>query len=148
MARETRTILETAQTAFESQTRELESTRERQLRAVVSQTANGTGDINETFGMDRKFRLVFLRCHFTGGTGTASLHIAVDSAAGSDYDTRLFTITQAGIGKDAHLRIDSSTAPDPSPWTFQAGDALRIEWTNPDAGTMGWGLEVGLSLAS
>ena len=148
MPRETRTILETAQTAFESQARELESTRERQLRAVVSQTASGTGDINETFGLDRKFRLVFLRCHFAGGAGTAPLHIAIDSAAGSNYDTRLFTITQAGTGKDAHLRIDSGVAPDPSPWTFQQNDALRVEWANPDSGTMTWGLEVGLSLAS
>jgi len=148
MARETRTILETAQTAFESQQRELESTRARQLRAVVTQTASGSGDMDETFALDRKFRLVFVRCHFSGGTGTAAIHIGVDSAAGSSFDTRLFTVTQAGTNKDVHLRVDGGAAVDPSPWTFQPNDAVRIEWTNPDSGTMSWGLEVGLALAS
>lgn len=148
MARETRTILETAQTAFESQTRELESTRERQLRAVVTRTASGTGNINESFSLDRKFRLVFIRCHFSGGTGTAAFRISVDSAAGAAFDARLFTIMQAGTNRDAHVRIDGGAVVDPSPWTFQPNDAVRIEWTNPDSGSMSWGLEVGLSLAS
>lgn len=148
MPRNTTTILETAITAFESQARELESTRERQLRAVVTQTASGSGNIDETFGLDRRFRLVFVRCHFTGGTGTASLHIELDSAAGAAFDTRLFTISQVGTGKDINLRIGEENALGPSPWTFQVNDALRLLWSNPDAGVMNWGLEIGLALAS
>jgi len=148
MPRETSTLIETAQTAFESQSRELESTRERQLRAVVTQTASGSGNISEWFKLDRKFRLVFLRGHFTAGTGTASLHIELDSAAGASFDTRLFTVSQAGTGKDVNLRIDDESALGPSPWTFQAGDSIRVVWTNPDSGTMNWGLEIGLTLAS
>jgi len=148
MPRETRTILETAQTAFESQSRELEATRDRQLRAVVTQTATGTGNINHTFGLDRKFRLVFVRCHFAGGVGTASFKLSNDSANGSAYDTRLFTISQAGVNKDVNLRIGGGDADDPSAWTFQSADALRIEWANPDSGDMTWGLEVGLAMAA
>ena len=147
MPRET-SILEAAQTAFESQSRELEATRERQLRAIVTQTATGSGNINHTFGLDRKFRLVFIRCHFNGGTGTAPFKLSIDSAAGSAYDTRLFTITLAGVNKDVNLRIAGGDADDPSAWTFQAADAVRIEWTNPDSGVMTWGLEVGLAMAS
>jgi hypothetical protein len=148
MARDTSTLLEAAQTAFEAQSRELDSTRDRQLRAVVTQFASGTGDIGETFGLDRKFRLVFIRCHFSGGSGTAAFRLSVDAVAGAAFDTRLFTISQAGVNKDVNLRIGGGDAVDPSPWTFRADDSLRIEWMNPDSGTMNWGLEVGLALAS
>lgn len=148
MPRETRTILETAQTAFESQAREIESTRDRQLRAVITQTASGSGDIAQTFGLDRKYRLVFVRCHFSGGTGTAAFMLGVDSDAGASFDTRLFTIMQAGTNKDVHLRIDGGAVLDPSPWTFQSNDKISVDWTNPDSGTMNWGLEIGLVLAS
>jgi len=148
MARDTRTILETAQTAFESQARELEATRNRQLRAVVTKTASGSGDIAQTFSLNRKYRLVFVRCHFSGGAGTAAFTLSVDSGAGVSFDTQLFTVTQAGTNKDVHLRIDGGAVLDPSPWTFQASDSVRIDWTNPAGGTMNWGLEVGLALAS
>ena len=127
---------------------ELAQTRSRQLLAVARKTATGSGDIDETFGLDRRYRLIFIRCHFVGGTGTAPFRISVDSGAGSAYDTRLFTLTQAGAGRDVHLRIGGGDTDEPAAWTFQGDDDLRIEWTNPDSGNMTWGLEVGLALAS
>ena len=148
MPRDSSQLLETVETALAEQNVELAETRARQLRSVFSHGATGSGDMDETFSLDRKYRLVFIRCHFGGGSGTAAFKISVDSAKGSAYDTRLFTITQAGTDKDVHLRITDGEPADPSPWTFQDGDKIRIEWTNPDSGNMTWGLEVGLALAS
>ena len=141
-------ILETAQSGFAAQEAELVAIRERQLVAVVTRTATGSADINNTVKLDRKFRLVFIRCHFSGTSGTAKFTISIDSANGSAYDTQLFAITLAGTNKDVNLRISDRDLREPSPWTFQAGDTLRIQWTNPDSGNITWGLEVGLALAS
>ena len=125
---------------------ELAEARQRQLLAVVTRTATGFGDLDQVFSLDRRFRLVFVRCHFTGSAGTAAFVFSLDSANGSAYDARLFTITQAGTNRDVHLRIGDGD--EPSAWTFQTGDALRLRWTNPDSGNITWGLEVGLALAS
>jgi len=141
-------ILRATEVGLAVQEAELAEERARLMLAVVAKTAEGSGDINQTFALDRKFRLVFIRCHFSGGSGMAAFGIFVDSAAGTEFDTRLFTITQAGTGKDVHLRIEHGVSGEPSAWTFQSGDAVRIQWTNPDNGNMSWGLEVGMALAS
>ena len=141
-------IVRAAEAGLAVQEAELAEEKARQILAVVTRTATGSGDIDETFALNRKFRLVFVRCHFASGSGTAAFAISVDSASGAACDTRLFTITQAGAGKDVHLRIEHGLSGEPSAWTFQSGDALRIQWTNPDSGNMNWGLEVGLALAS
>ena len=148
MAREISKILETAQAGLTQQTLELSEARARQLLAVTAKAATGSGNIDATLSLDRRFRLVFVRCHFAGGTGTAAFTVSVDSTHGSAYDAKLFTITQAGVNKDVNLRIGGDDAVDPSAWTFQPGDKVWIKWTNPDSGNMTWGLEVGLALAS
>ncbi len=127
---------------------ELEELRARQMRAVLIKTASGTGDIEHVFKLDRKFRVVFVRCHFVGTLSTAEFALSVDSASGSAFDTKLFSIAQAGGGQDVHLRTDDGGTSEPSPWTFQTGDQIRIDWTNPDSGNITWGLEVGFVLAS
>lgn len=141
-------ILNVALAGFAAQEAELAATAARQATAVVTRTASGTEDIDAAFALDRKFRLVFIRGHFAGGTGTASLTISADSAAGTAYDTRLFTITKAGVGRDLNLRIPSDQTTEPAPWTFQAGDSVRVQWSNPDTGNITWGLEVGLAIAT
>jgi len=141
-------ILQAAQVGFLSQDIEMAATRDRQLRTVLRQSSAGSGNIDATYFLDRKFRLVFVRCHFVGGLGTAPFVISIDSGLGAALDARLFTITLAGKDKDVHLRIEGADRDDPSPWTFQADDRVRIQWTNPDSGNMTWGVEVGLSLAA
>ncbi|UCE60480.1 MAG: hypothetical protein JSU63_01780 [Phycisphaerales bacterium] len=141
-------ILQTAQDGFSAQESELAASRSRQVFSVISKTATGSADIDEAFQLDCRFRLVFVRCHFSGSDGTASLTVSIDSAAGAVYDTRLFTIAKAGTNRDVNLRISREEGAEPSPWTFQAGDAVRVQWTNPDTSNITWGLEVGLAIAS
>ena len=148
MAGGTNQIVEVARLGFATQDAEVMAARAQQLLVVVPQRASGSADIDETFSLDCWFRLVFVRCHFAGGTGTSGITISVDSGDGAAYDTRLFTITQAGPNQDVNWRIGADEVAEPSPWTFQAGDSVRIQWTNPESGNMSWGLEVGLALAS
>ena len=127
---------------------ELAELRARQLQSVLTETATGTGDIDNTFQLDKKYRLVFIRCHFSGTTNSATFTVSLDSGSGSAYDATLFTLTQAGVGRDVFLRIGGGDTGDPSAWTFQSGDSVRVQWTNPDSGNITWGLEVGLAPAS
>lgn len=141
-------VLRTAQAGFNAAEAQAAAERVRQLREVRVQQRTGTGNIAETFLLDRKFRLVFVRCHYAGTTGTAAMKISLDSGAGTAYDCLLQTIAQAGKDKDVTFRITEVELAEPSGWTFLAGDAIRIDWTNPDPGNITWGLEVGLALAS
>ena len=141
-------VLETAEAGFAAQTEEIRAQRGEQIRSVVSKTATGSGDIDETFELDERFRLVFVRCHFVGTAGTDAFAISLDSTAGPSYDALLFTVSQAGTSTDVNLRIEPTGAGEPSPWTLQAGDKVRVQWTNPDSGNITWGLEVGPALAS
>lgn len=148
MADTTSQALETALRGLAAQNAELAAARARQLLVVNTQRRSSSSDIDEAFSLDCRYRLVFVRCHFAGGAGMSAMTISVGSGAGAAYDTRLFTITQAGAGHDVNFRIGSDELFEPSPWTFQAGDAIQIQWANPDSGSMAWGLEVGLALAS
>ena len=148
MPRDRSRIVQAAVAGFALGDLELAEARARLLQSVVTKTATGTGNIGHLFKLDQKYRLVFIRCHFSGTAGTAPFTISVDSGNGSAYDARLFRITQAGTNKDVHLRIGGGDTGDPSAWTFQALDSVRIDWTNPDSGNITWGVEVGLALAS
>lgn len=141
-------ILDAAGAVIAEQNVELNAIRARQLLAVGAKSATGSGNMNALFSVDVRFRLIFVRCHFTGTAGLAPLSIAIDSGAGSAFDTLLYTITKAGPGRDVHFRLGAEEASDPSSWTFQAGDALRLQWTDPTGGGITWGLEVGLAMAS
>ena len=148
MATQPPDILDAAHRGFELQATEINAARQLERLVPVVQRATGSGNINEVFSLDGRFRLVFVRCHFVGGSGAAALSISLDSTEGSAYDTHLFTMTQAGVDHDVHFRITAAELTEPSPWIFQPGDAIHVQWTNPDSGQMTWGLEVGLVLAS
>jgi len=148
MPRNADTIVGAAEAVLAEQNTELQARRARQMLAVGARAATGGGDIDAAFSLDVRFRLVFLRCHFSGTAGTAALVISLDSSRGGAYDTKLFTIARAGVGRDVNFRITADESRDPSPWTFQAGDTVRVQWTNPDSGNITWGLEVGLAMAS
>lgn len=148
MAVEISRLLTVSEAALSRQTTELAETRARQLISVTTKTATGTGSIDALFSLGVRYRLVFVRCHFAGTLGSAPMTLSLDAAAGSAYDARLFVITRAGLNLDVNLRIPVEESQDPSPWTFQSGDQLRVQWTNPDPGNITWGLQVGLAVAS
>lgn len=141
-------IRQTAHEGFAEQEAELAAVRQRQLNHVVTKSATGNGDISERMRLDRQFRLVYVRCHFTGGLGTGQLSVEVDSAKSSAYNCRLITVVQAGNGKDVFEHVSQTNLDDPSPWTIDAGDGIVVKWTNPAPGTMIWGLECGFALSS
>lgn len=112
-----------------------------------------TDDSNRVarFTLDgKRFALVFVRAHFGDANGTADLTINVDSGAGQFFDTQLYTFTLVGRtaadgDADGHLRIPMDEL---MHWTFELGDFIVFERTNPDSGNQHWGLEVGLLDAS
>lgn len=147
MPRET-TIIGAAEAALAEQNSELHATRARQLLAVAAKANTGTGDLDSSFSLEVRYRLVYIRCHFSGAAGLAPMTISLDSVRGAAYGSNLFTISKAGVGRDVNFRIGHEENADPSAWTFQPGDAVRVQWTNPSPGNITWGLEVGLAMAS
>lgn len=148
MPREVSQIVTSAESAISQQTIELAELRSRQLISVLAKAATGSGHMDAALGLGVRFRLVFVRCHFSGTVGSAPMTIALDAAAGAAYDARLFVVTRAGVNYDVNLRIPAEESQDPAPWTLQAGDQVRVQWTNPDSGNITWGLQVGLAVAS
>lgn len=130
-----------------SQDTELARAAVAQAVRVTTQGTTGTGDIDATFALDTTYRLVFVRVHFSGGSGVNALQISVDSALGAAYDTLLFTVKVAGVGAEVNFRLTAQETQLPSAWAAQDGDEFRIQWTNPDPGNITWGLEVGLAPA-
>ncbi len=148
MAGDIKQILDTARLGFSQQDNELQLLRAQQPMLVVSSTATGSGDIDHLFKLDRSFRLVFVRCHYTGTIGKAPMTLSLSSTNGTAYDVLLYTLMRVGVGGDVNFRITAEESQPPSSWTFQAGDQLRIQWVSPDSGNITWGLQVGLAIAS
>lgn len=141
-------VVSAAREGFQQLDAQLLQQEEAHFRRVYSQSASDNGNIAHEFALDRAFRLIFVRCHFVGGSGTNSFVIRVRSRLGSDFDTVLSTTAGRGVNADLHVQVDRDFSSEPSPWTMQFEDAIRCEWTNPAAGTMKWGLEVGLAMAT
>ncbi len=136
------------QASLESQDALLARQLDRARDRVITKYATGSANINSLVNLDVPFRLVFVRCHFGGGTGTADLTLDVNSSQGNPYGARLESITAVGTGADVFFTPGGADIVDPSAWSFQSGDKLRIKWTNPDSGNMTWGLEVGLAISA
>ena len=141
-------IHQTAQQGFAALAAELATIQQRQLDHVVTQSATGTGNISQSLGLDRQFRLIYVRCHFTAGSGNSPLTVSVDSVKATAYDCELIKVLQAGTGKDVFKHVNETNLEDPSPWTIDTGDSVKIAWINPAPGLMIWGLECGFALAS
>ena len=77
MPRET-SIVGAAEAVLAEQNTELSATRARQLLAVAAKAATGNGNVDTAFSLDVRFRLVFVRCHFTGAAGLTSMTLSLD----------------------------------------------------------------------
>lgn len=126
----------------------LDRQRDRARDRVITKYAFGSTNINNALNLDVPFRLVFVRCHFMGGTGTADLTLDLNSAQGNPYDAQLTSIAAVGTGTDVFYTPGGAAIADPSSWSFQSGDQLRVKWTNPDSGNMNWGLEIGMAISA
>jgi hypothetical protein len=108
----------------------------------------GTGDIDHAYGLPADYYPVFLRVHFeriTGsGTDTAELVFRADDQADGAQNHIVWRRAARGVDADVNLRF----APD---WrethVRSGGTKLRVAWTNPDAGDIRWGLQMGLKLS-
>ena len=125
-------------------------------RDVISgraQRATGTGNMGDVtdrtsqarFWLDAdRYALCWLRARFTGGTGSATLTLKLDHRDDIEvYDFTLRDWETMGTSGDAWL-YSRITADELFHWTFQRGDIIVFEWTNPDPAVMRWALEVGL----
>jgi len=97
------------------------------------------------------YRLVYARCHFSGGTGVAEIKASAVSHQGSEWNHELYKDVSAGcsasgVSDDCNMRFEQQETAWPSPWSFCGRDSLKFSWTNPNAGTMTWGLEVGVAI--
>lgn len=122
----------------------------------------GTKEIDVQFGPPQAnaFRLTYIRAHFAdyvppkGGAASgavlADFQVWLESAAGDEHNVHLFTYRNRGVSNDpeetpADINMilgDNETAR-PSGWTFQAGDKLRLKWSNDEDEYVKWGIEVG-----
>jgi hypothetical protein len=107
--------------------------------------AEGVGNIDQDFGLPVKFRLVFMRGHFTGGTGDATLTIRQTSRKNNLYNVVIAELEDVGTttNSDVHYRVHDWVR---DSFVFEGGDFVHIGWTNPDSGDMSYGIEVGLEV--
>lgn len=141
-------VVAAAQSGFRNLDAELAQRESRHVRRVFCRSASGTGDINENIELDRAYRLVYVRCHFDTGSGGADFVLRIRSRLGTEWDVEIARFTGRGTGADVWFIVPGQENIEPSPWTMQVGDVIRCAWTNPMSGTMKWGLEVGLAMAT
>lgn len=119
---------------------------------IIKFRASGDGDMatvtndgpNPSFGLDGKYVLVAIRAWTTAGTGNATLTIYQKIAAERSgvFDKTIRTFSNFGAtNRFFDFRIDEA---DQHHWVFDDGDLIVPDWTNPDAGTMTWAIEVHL----
>lgn len=114
------------------------------VRQAKASDSDMTAD-NAAFGLDEGFCLVFVRMHFSAGTGTADCTLSLLNQDDPDetLNSYLYIFSGAGTGTDGHFSpLQEATSI--GPWSFAAKQKLAFLWTNPDDGTMRWGIEVGL----
>jgi hypothetical protein len=113
--------------------------------ADVTDTIPGIG-----FGLAENFSLEYLRAWAWNGTGgdaatqTMELKQKLPHEPSGVYDQLVREFQDFRTGGDYFIdcRIQ---ADERHHWTWIGGSLLVPEWTNPDSGTMLWGLECGLS---
>ena len=120
-------------------------------RAIVWVRYSGHGNLDLTCEPPFAGRWcpAHIRIHFrdiTGSTGAndaATLVAYLDSDAGVAWDVQVIEPVSAGLNQDVFLRW--KTQEEIAGYTFDSADRLRFAWTNPDAGNLGWGLEIGFA---
>ncbi|MCH7631662.1 MAG: hypothetical protein IIB59_00490, partial [Planctomycetes bacterium] len=66
MARSTTDIVKAAESALIQQSAEVALISARQLQAITAKISTGSADIDATFSLSLRYRLVLVRCHLAG----------------------------------------------------------------------------------
>lgn len=108
----------------------------------------GRGPVSEVVrpASGSAFLPLYLRVHFVDGANTATLYLDLDSAAGEEYDVRLFSVADRGTGADVNLVWTAGELGEPPGWAFGVQDGLKLTCA-VDAATT-WGIEFGYQLLS
>lgn len=116
--------------------------------APATLVQKGTGNIDFTIRPQQTFKPTRIVIHFygSGWSGTNPITLTLDSGNGAEYDALLSTVPLKGLNADANIVWTADELRNPSPWTFNADDGIRIQWTDPSAGTAKWGIEIKLAL--
>ena len=115
--------------------------------------ASGVNDMEELVYVRSggRFVMLFARMHIEDRTHTATVVTAdvtisqigsiADMAANAVYANDLAIVRGVGLNFDMNLRVHEDEL---HTWMIASGSALQFQWTNPDAGKLQWGLEVGV----
>lgn len=118
---------------------------------LIDRIAEGSASIDKRFRFDEAgvfpFVLVQLQVHFVRESGssaeyTAPLLVKRYARAGTRFRNELRRIERAGVDDDdspfdINLRIPDEELRN---YRLGAGDDISIEWTDPSAGVVGWGI--------
>lgn len=119
---------------------------------------SGTGNMatladenpSPAFGLQEQFSLEYVRGWTTSGTGSALLELMqkLPTDRSGRFDRVIRRYPGFGIDGEDFIQnfIDDRMHPNDRAHFTWRGDTLLVPvWTNPDSGTMEWGLEVGLA---
>lgn len=122
---------------------------------IVTYRATGVGDMGSVTDKNSvarfslagggKFVLIWAKVKFSSGTGSATLTLKSDHRD----ENGLYDFDEAAgwpsMGTDGTTKLDWLIPVEEYPrYVYQAGDVLVWVWTNPDAATMRWTIEMGL----
>ena len=102
------------------------------MYAILSQQVTGATAINTTVNPGRQWKLDSITLHLSAAGGSGILTISLDAAAGTAYDTVIFT-------QDMTLVTDLYFQPEQQ-INLKPNDGIKISWAN--AGGKTYGLEV------
>ena len=115
--------------------------------------ASGVNDMEELVYVREggRFVMLFARMHVEDRSHTATVVTADvtisqvgkldDMASNLVYSHDLAIVRGIGLNFDMNLRIHEDEL---HTWMIEKGSAIQFQWTNPDAGKLQWGLEVGV----
>lgn len=121
---------------------------------IRTMPCKGRGNIAYPLGLSERWLLVRLTAHFErvsgSGTDVASMTLDLRLATYPECEARLDTLsgtagTGVGVGQDVNFRVSALECAD---WTFEPDESIVVNWTNPDATEIEWGLYVMLCPAS
>ena len=95
-------------------------------------------------GLSVPWFLVFVRVHYSGGSGTAALALSIDGRepTQAEQNVTLYPTGARGTGTDFNFVVPETEY---AAWSFTPDEQLILTWSNPDAGNMVWAATIGVA---